>query len=171
MQEPDSADTIFMSRPAGLARILAQDRAETALWEPEEMRAIWQHQLRAPLEADFSTMHKADSNALKNAPEAAAFDKKNFGELLHHSNPPLALLKLTKDFAKQTLKEAEDPQLKETAAALYYVSYAAGMVRRSKRLGGMSAHELRGGFDWALARGWLDEKSKELITEARRLLQ
>ena len=105
MQEPDSADTIFMSRPAGLARILAQDRAETALWEPEEMRAMWQHQLRAPLEADFSTMHKADSNALKHAPEAAAFDKKNFGELLHHSNPPLALLKLTKDFAKQTLKE------------------------------------------------------------------
>ena len=83
----------------------------------------------------------------------------------------MALLQLTKDFAKQILKESEDPQLKEIAAALYYVSYAAGMTRCGKRLGAMSGHELRGGFEWALARVWIDDRSKTLITEARGLLQ
>ena len=40
----DSTQTIFLSGPAGLARILAQDQPEAALWGPEEMRAMWQHQ-------------------------------------------------------------------------------------------------------------------------------
>lgn len=171
MQDSDSSDTMFMSGAAGLARILAQDQPQTALWEPEEMRAMWQHQLRAPMEADLSTTRSSRSSALRNAPEAVAFDQKSFSELLLHANPPLALLKLTKDFAKQTLKEADDPQLKEIAAALYYVSYAAGMTRCGTRLGGMSEHDLRGGFEWALARIWIDEKSKALIAEARGLLK
>ena len=171
MQDSDSTDTMFLSGAAGLARILAQDQPETALWEPEEMRAMWQHQLRAAMEADLSTLPSAKSNALRNAPEAIAFGQKSFGELLLHSQPPLVLLQLTKDFAKQVLKEAEDPQLKQIAAALYYVSYAAGMTRCGKRLGAMSGHELRGGFEWALARVWIDDRSKALIAEARGLLQ
>ncbi len=171
MQDSDATDTMFMSGAAGMARILAQDQPETALWEPEEMRAMWQHQLRAGMEADLNTVTSSKSNALRNAPESIAFDQKSFGELLLHSKPPLALLQLTKDFAKQVLKEAEDPQLKEIAAALYYVSYAAGMTRCGARLGGMSGHELRGGFEWALARVWIDDRSKALIAEARGLLQ
>ena len=167
MHDSNSTETIFMSGPAGLARILAQDQSEAALWEPEEMRAIWRHQLRAPIEADLSTVQSSNSSALRSAAEAVAFHDKSFSELLLHSSPPLALLKLTKDFAKQTLKEAEDPQLKEIAAALYYASYAAGMTRCGKRVGGMREHELRDGFDWALARVWLDEQTKALIAEAR----
>src|SRR5438093_9118024 len=100
MHDQDSTDTMFMSNAAGLARILAQDQPETALWEPEEMRAMWQHQLRAAMEADLSTLPSAKSNALRNAPEAIAFGQKSFGELLLHSQPPLVLLQLTKDFAK-----------------------------------------------------------------------
>src|SRR5438445_4073997 len=118
MQDSDSTDTMFMSGAAGLARILAQDQPATALWEPEEMRAMWQHQLRAAMEADLSTLPPAKSNALRNAPEAIAFGQKSFGELLLHSQPQLVLLQLTKDFAKQVLKEAKDPQLKKIAAAL-----------------------------------------------------
>ena len=171
MQDSDSTDTMFMSNAASMARILAQDQPETALWEPEEMRAMWQHQLRAAMEADLNSLSSAKSKALRNAPEVIAFGQKSFGELLLHSQPPLALLQLTKDFAKQILKEAEDPQLKEIAAALYYVSYAAGMTRCGKRLGAMSGHELRGGFEWALARVWIDDQSKALIAEARGLLQ
>jgi len=81
------------------------------------------------------------------------------------------LLKISKNFAKQPLKEAEDPQLKEIAAAVYYTSYAAGILRHGQRLGGMSRHELAGGFDWALGRLWLDEVTKTLISEAKRLLK
>ena len=166
MDDSTSTQMIFMSGPAGLARILAQDQPGTALWGPEEMRAMWQHQLQARIEEDLGTVRSPSSSALRSAPETAAFKDKNFSDLLHHSKPPLALLKLTKDFAKQTIKEAEDSQLKEIAAALYYASYAAGMARYKERLGGMSEPELRGGFDWALGRLWLDQQTKLLITEA-----
>src|SRR5438477_11246044 len=103
MNDPTSTQTIFLSGPAGLARILAQDQPCTALWGPEEMRAMWQHQLQARIEEDLGTVRSPSSSALRSAPEATAFKDKNFSDLLHHSKPPLALLRLMKDFAKQTI--------------------------------------------------------------------
>jgi len=116
MNDPTSTQTIFLSGPAALARILAQDQPNTALWD-EEMRAIWaaincRHESRRT-----SARCVLSSSSLRNEPEAAAFKDKSFSDLLTIRKPPLALLKLTKDFAKQTLKEAEDSQLQEIAAA------------------------------------------------------
>jgi len=167
MDDSDSTQTIFMSGPASLARILAQDQPDTALWAEQEMRAMWQHQMRAPIEADLGNVQSPDSNTAGKSPQATTFKGHSFRDLLHDSSPPLALLKMTKDFAKRTLKEADDSQLKEIAAALYYASYAAGMTRCGQRLGGMAQDELSRGFDWALGRVWLDEPTKTLIAEAR----
>lgn len=165
-----SNHTIFLSGPAGLARLLAQDQTKQPVWAPEEMRAMWQHQLSAPIEADLSTVQSRGSSLLRRAPEAEPFLAKTFGQLLHHRQPPLPLLKLTKEFAKQTIQDAEDPQLKEIAAALYYTSYAAALVRCGERLGGMNEPELRGGFEWALGRTWMDEATKALMQEASEAL-
>jgi hypothetical protein len=170
MDESDSSNTIFMSGPAGLARILDQNQQEAPLWEPAEMRAMWQHQLSVPLDVDLGTVQSANLSALRKGAEAS-FLEKGFQDLLHNPKPPLQLLKLTKNFAKQTLKEAEDPQFREIAAALYYASYAAAMLHHSQRLGAMNRHELAGGFEWALARVWLDEPTKKLISDARDLLK
>src|SRR5215467_12030984 len=102
MENPDSTNTLFfVSGPAGLARMLAQDQPESTDWNPEEMRAMWQHQLRAPIEADLSTVQSSSAAALRSAPEASSFGDKSFAELLQHATPPLALLTLTKEFAKQ----------------------------------------------------------------------
>ena len=127
---------------------------------------MWEHQMQAPIETDLDIGQPPDGSRGRNSAEAAGFVGKSFRDLLENSNPPLALLMLTKDFAKRTFKEAEDSQLKEIAAALYYASYAAGLTRRGQRLGGMDTLELRGGFDWALGRTWLDEKTKALISKA-----
>jgi len=132
---------------------------------------MWEHQMRAPIEIDLDIVRPPDTSAARDSAEAAGFVGKNIRDLLENSNPPLALLKLTKDFAKRTFREAEDSQLKEIAAALYYASYAAGLTRCGQRLGGMETLELRGGFDWALGRTWLDEQTKKLISEGRKLLE
>jgi hypothetical protein len=171
MDDSNSSQTIFLSGPASLARILAQDQPDAGLWAQQEMRAMWEHQMSALIEADLEIPQPGNSSAADDSEEGAGFTGKCFRELLENSSPPLALLRLTKDFAKRTFKEAEDSQLKEIAAALYYTSYAAGLTRRGQRLGGMETLELRGGFDWALGRAWLDDQTKELLSQGRKLLE
>ena len=78
----DSTQTIFLSGPAGLARILAQDQPEAALWGPEEMRAMWLHQLRAPLEADLAAIRSPGSSPPSSTSETLAFKDKSFYDLL-----------------------------------------------------------------------------------------
>ena len=66
---------------------------------------------------------------VSNAQSAAlkSFAGKTFKDLLSHAEPPVALLELAKEFAKQTLKDSDDKQLKEIASALYYAT--AGVSR------------------------------------------
>jgi len=171
MNEQDSSQTIFLSGPAGLAKILEQNQEDAALWGAGEMNAMWKHQLQAPLEDDLRTVSSAKLSALRHDLETQGFLEKSFENLLHHSKPPLALLKAIKDFAKQTFKNAEDAQFKEIAAALYYATYAVGLLCHNQRLGGMKRRELVGGFDWALGRTWIDEATKNAISQAKPLLK
>jgi hypothetical protein len=158
-----------MTDAEGLAGILTLDGAETELWAADEMRAIWQHQLAAPLEIDLNTMESGLPTGLTTSPEIKPLLMKTFGELFGHSHPPVELLDLTRQFALQTLRESENPHLKQVAKALYYVSMAACLDRCAKPPL-LPEAELRSGIDWALNRIWLDQKTKQLLVHARKLL-
>ncbi len=168
MTPEDSEETIFMTKPEGLARILDDDA--TDLWSPEEMQAMWRHQLSAPIDIDLATVTSVRATILRNSPQLASFQGKTFGDLFSHPQVPIELLELTKEFAKQTLKDSEETQLKEVASALYYASYAAGVVHYRKSIGSMKDNELVPGFNWALKQTWLDDQTKKLIAEAMQLL-
>ena len=155
MKPTDSSQTIFITGPQGLAGLLAFDEAGAALWKPEEMKAMWQHQLAAQVEVDLSSVKSAAARELKESDAAQAFLSKSFRDLLDHPQPPIELLKLTKEFTKQTLRHCEDAQLKEVARALYYASYAAGLSKCGKRIGTLENDELRQGFSWALRLSWV----------------
>jgi len=90
--------------------------------------------------------------------------------LFARPDAPIELLELTKEFAKQTLKDSEEMQLKEVASGLYYVTYAASIVFHRKIIGSMKEDELRAGFNWGLKQTWLDKESKKLIEQAVRQL-
>src|SRR5881397_1257906 len=115
MKPSDTSQTIFMTSPQGLAGLLAFDAPDAALWTPEEMKAMWQHQLAAPIDVDLGTVKSPLAAELKNSGRIRPFLKKSFRDLLDDTQPPVELLKLTKEFAKQTLKHSEDAQLKEVA--------------------------------------------------------
>src|SRR5262245_18541027 len=110
MDERDSSQTIFLSGPAGLAKILDQNQDDAALWGAAEMNAMWKHQLQAPLDADLSSVSSSNLSALRRDPQTKSLLEKSFEHLLHSAKPPMPLLKVVKDFAKQTFKEAEDAQ-------------------------------------------------------------
>jgi hypothetical protein len=159
-------ETSFFNRPDGLARVLALGDSTGDLWSPEEMQAMWQHQLSALLQIDLDSMHAFRLAELKDAPELQRFLAKSFGDLLLDPQPPFELLKITKDFAKETLKSGEDSQLNAIATALYHAAYAAAIVAGQKRLGGMDDAELKRGFEWAVSRVWLDDSTRKLIGQA-----
>ena len=166
MEKPDSTETVFFNRPESLARMLALDDAVGELWSPAEMRVMWQHQLSAPVGVDLGIGAASNTCEPDHSSMLKPFLSRSFGELLADQQPPLALLKQVKDFAKGTFRTGEDAQLRGVGAALYYAAYAAGMVRCQQRLGGMRDGELKRGFKWALSLDWLDEPSRKLIGQA-----
>ena len=168
MTPNDSSPTIFMTKPEGLARILDDDA--TDLWSPEEMQAMWQHQLATAIDIDLGGVTSVRATILRSSPQARSFEGKTFRDLFARPDAPIELLELTKEFAKQTVKDSEETQLKEVASALYYASYAAGVVHYRKSIGSMKDNELVPGFNWALKQTWLDDQTKKLIAEAMQLL-
>jgi hypothetical protein len=153
---------MFFSRPEGLARILSLDDEAVELWSPEEMKAMWLHQMATSLEIELGTITPEQASGS----QQASFEGKTFRDLLAHPEPPLRLLEMIKEFSKRTLKESDDKQWKEIASGLYYASYAAALTRCGKSLGSLKDHHLVAGFGWALDRSWLDEQTRALIAQA-----
>jgi hypothetical protein len=165
MDNSDTSQTLFFSRPEVLARVLALDEQGTPLWNPQELQGIWQHQLAAGIETDLSTVISSLAQEFEKSPELKPMRSLTFAELFAHPRPPVILLKLTKEFAKQTMRDADEAQLKEIASALYYASYAAGISHCGERIGSLDEREMKHGFQWAAKQTWLDDKTKALFAE------
>jgi len=165
MDTRESSTTLFFTKPEALAKLLALDDQATPLWNPQELKAIWQHQLGAGIETDLSTVASMLAQEFEKSPELKRLRTLTFSELLSHPRPPVILLKLTKEFAKQLLRDAEEAQLKEIASALYYASYAAGISHCGQRIGSLDEQEMKLGFQWAINQSWLDDKTKALFAE------
>lgn len=161
MSASESDQTIFISRPEGLKRMLSLEESATDLWNPGEMATMWLHQLGAEIETDLGQL-EANGAAKHHIKEFAG---KSFRQLLQHEHPPVELLRLTKEFAKQTLKDCQEKHLKELASALYYAAYAAGLTRCSTRIGSTRNPDLESGFQWAINRPWIDSLTKALLKE------
>ncbi len=166
MDTTETSQTIFFTRPEALARVLALDEQASPIWDPGELQAIWQHQLGASIETDLSGVVSSLAGEFEKSAELKPLRGMTFAQLLSHPQPPVILLKLTKEFAKQTLRDSEEAQLKEIASALYYASYAAGISRCGQRIGSLDESEMKLGFKWAAERPWLDEKNQALFHEA-----
>ena len=83
-----------------MAALLDAGSDDAQIWNPAELAAILKHQLSAPIQVDLTAMEQRLAARLRLAAGAQGLLLKSFGDLLHHPNPPLELLKLTKDFAK-----------------------------------------------------------------------
>ena len=140
------------------------------LWRDEELGAILRHQLSTPMQVDLINIERGLSLKVRNLAESLDLTLKSFGDLLAHPNPPVELLKVTKDFAKACRLSSHGSMPCEVASVLYFASIAAALVRCRRRITGLSNDALSDGFRWTLARPWLDEPTRALTEEALRLL-
>jgi hypothetical protein len=166
MSEFDSAAALSKSHPKSLAAFLAAGAEHARLWRPEELSAIFRHQMSAPILVDLGGFDPATAARLKTLSQAQSVLLKSFSDLFHHPVPPLELLSLTKDFAKANMDHPDSSLPNEVAAALYYASIAAALVRLDARISQLQDAELQRGLLWAKDQPWVDDQTREILVEA-----
>ncbi|MGO9244682.1 MAG: hypothetical protein ACLPT4_05150 [Verrucomicrobiia bacterium] len=166
MSELDSSEAVFKSRPKRLAALMGAGAEGARLWLPEELAAVFRHQMQAPVLLDLGGFDPGTAVRLKTLSEAQGLILKSFSDLFHHPSPPLELLRLTKDFAKANLDHSESGLPSEIVSVLYYTSIAVALVRLDTRISQLKDADLRRGLLWARDQAWVDEKTKALLIEA-----
>ena len=127
------------------------------------MGAIFRHQMDAPLGFDLESMGRATTKKSQALNGADLLLVQSFGQLLRHPAPPLELLTITKDFAKQHYLRSNGPLPREVARVLYVSCIAAALVKRGARITKLDDSHVRSGFEWGLSRPWLDENTRQLL--------
>ena len=166
MSEFDSAGTLSKSPPKSLAAFLAAGEERARLWQPEELGAIFQHQMSAPILVDLGALDRATAGRLKTLSNAQGLLLKSFSDLLLHPVPPIELLTLTKDFAKGNMEQPDSSLPNEVAAVLYYASIAAAFVRLDKRISQLTDADFQRGLAWAKAQSWVQAAFTQLFDQA-----
>jgi hypothetical protein len=166
MADFDSAVALSVSGPEPLAALLAAGEPPAGLWRPEEMAAIFEHQMAAPLLADLGGLAPPAARRLEALAAAQGAPVRSFADLLRDQSPPLELLEMVKDFAKANADHPENSLPKEIAAVLYYACIAAARLRLKARISKLPDADLGRGLRWAAQQPWLDEETRQLLVRA-----
>lgn len=153
-----------------LAELFDPGSDGAAWWGPEDVAAVWRHQLEATVSVDLAALAPAVRDRLRALAESDGLLLKSYRDLLTHPCPPTSLLRLVKEYAKLCRLSRDGPLPPEAAQALYYLSIAAALTRRGERISSLSDEALLDGLAWAEAQPWLDEVLRMLLHEARSIL-
>lgn len=164
--ESESSAAVFKSRAKDLAALMATGEEQSRLWRPDELAAIFRHQISTPMLVDLDNFDPHAAAQLKLASAAQGLLLKSFSDLFHHATPPVELLLLVKDFAKANVDHPESGLPAEIASALYYTSIAAALVHLGTRISKLPDADLKRGLSWTREQSWLDEATKGLLAQA-----
>jgi len=166
----DSSTAVHASPAAGLLRLLELDEHTPTNWPRADAAAMFQHQLAAPLELDLSGENAPGSTtveALAELPRARRAGIRTFADLFSHAAPPLAVLKVAKDFFKRAARsQPRDSAEHRVAHACYLLSVVTARRRLDKRITNLSDTELRHNIHWALRQEWLGQAIHTLLRDA-----
>ena len=162
--------SILDSDPHSMAALLDLGAGDERIWNADELAAILRHQLSAPIQVDLANLEQRLASQLRLAAESQGLLLKSFSDLLHHPNPPLELLKLTKDFAKACRLSREGPLPREIATVLYFASIVVAMVRCHRRITRLDDAATRQGVEQCLAQSWLDAPTRQLFEDGLKAL-
>jgi hypothetical protein len=136
----------------------------------DEVAAIYRHELNAPLHIELGGLEPAVAARLRLTSFSSGLLLQSIGDLLHHPEPPVDLLVMTKDFAKTLMDHPDGALPKEVAGVIYWTCIAAALVRCRRRITSHDNAKVIVGFDWASSRSWIDPASAELLSAARNIV-
>jgi hypothetical protein len=165
------ASQVLDTASGQLAELPDRESDGQRIWAPEELGAILQHQMSTPLRVDLIGMERAIAARVKNLATAQGLLLKSLGDLLHHPNPPIELLKLTKDFAKACRLSPESSLPGEVATVLYFACILVARTRCRQKISALSDEQLQEGIAWVLESPWLDKATRKLFEAGKRRLR
>jgi len=145
---PDSTTDIFKGDPGRLVKLLELEADSGRDWQPDELGPILRHQLASPVKADIQDA------------QSEADGIRTFEELFRHPQPPVELLKLTKEFAKAHRRAPDSPLPREVASVLYYACIVAAQANAGEWITGLGRSEVGEGVRWVLGQEWVSEDLK-----------
>jgi hypothetical protein len=160
-------DEIWHGAPDRLARLMAVVEDAEVGWKVEDLAAILAHQLQAHVGFELENL-RYQSPAVYSRVEAAGV--RSFQQLFEHSDPPLELLRMTKDFARAHSAHPESSLAKEIVTTLYFASVSLAMVRHQVRITQLNDPELRQGITWCLAQAWMQPGLQRIFRQALEVL-
>lgn len=153
-----------------LATLFAIEDQTGTSWDKGDLAALLRHQLSAPLEEESESKLPDDLAKAQSSTEREAAPIRTFNDLFHHPSPPLALLRMVKDFAKLNRIQNRGALPPEVAVVIYYAAIAAALLRHGEAISNLAPTQLLKGIVWALERPWLDGSLEDLFRETRRRL-
>jgi len=165
MTTEDPTEFVQKSDPALLAGMMDMDSDTERAWRPDELGAVLEHQLSAPVELDLSVMRPGFRKRLRTLASAQGLVLSSYRDLFHHPNPPVELLRLVKDFAKASKDDPESPFQPEIAAVLYLGSILVARWRCGAKISAVPDQMLREGAEWVLGQSWVDDGTKVLFRD------
>jgi len=148
-----------------LTHMMSLELGGREAWENDELRAVLEHQLSAPLLCDLDDATGELSELLEAVGTAGERPIRTFGDLLQHPHPPLGLLQRTKQFAKACRRCPDNALPDEIATVLYFMCIVAAMIKCGRRITQMDDAALRYSLDWAVRQTWLDKATRELFEQ------
>lgn len=139
-------------------------------WQPEELAVIFRYHMTAPVQLD------AADNLLSAIPKPGlqhfvhGYERKSFGDLFTDSRTPLELLIRIKNAAKRSRLDTVGSLPPAIATVLYYTSISAALIRWDQRITNLDDMALRKGLDWAIAKTWIDDSTRQILVQGREVV-
>ena len=152
-----------------LAQLMAIGCGKYIGWDECDLAETIQAQLRAPLLATLKPNAGQIHSLVGKSNSDEGVLPANLGDLLNHTNPPLPLLCLAKDYAKSA-DTGPNPLPNAVAAAIYLSAIAAAIVRHEQRISSMSDSDLEAGLQWVAEQAWAGPLLHQLAKDALAVL-
>lgn len=165
MRRDEESKGVWKAPPERLARLFDLAAEAPPPWGADELRAVLQDLLDAPLAYDLTTLPVATARSLKALSSTRGLLLNTCGQLLRHAKPPLELLRLLKDFGKANIGQRESPLPEPVAQVLYYASVASAWLHLNLRISELADSEFQAGMRWGLAQEWLDADTRDLFEQ------
>ena len=172
MKKSYASDVVFLSTPEQISQLLHLDETKPEPWQEDDLPAMIQHQMSAPLEFDLGSA-KLSGSELKTASESFASathsNIRTFGELLKNPRPPLDLLRLSQKFFRQKVKEHPKGSSEQKLSYLFYLlSIVVARIRHGANISRLTDDEQLQAIKSMIKKTWVEEKILELLSEGRK---